>query len=107
MGADVAGCSTADVTTVELTSAAGDAPARRSAAVTPRMARLFASVPPEVNVTSSADAPMSAATCSRASSTARRARRPAGVALDGLPQCSVRYGHIAPATSGATGVVPL
>ena len=71
------------------------------------MARLLDSVPPEVNTISSGCAPISAATCSRAVSTAAFAARPNGWSLDGFPKWVVRYGHIASATSAAIGVVAL
>jgi hypothetical protein len=97
-GSAVAGCSIVDVITC-----------RRSgrASTTPRIARLFASVPPEVNKISSASAPIAAATLARASSTAARARRPHACALDGLPNPSRNQGSIASSTSGSTGVVAL
>ena len=46
--------------------------------LTPRIARLFDSVPPDVNTTSSASHQSRAATCLRAFSTAARAMRPTG-----------------------------
>ena len=49
--------------------------------------------------------PITPATRSLASSTARRARRPEAWRLDGLPCTSVRYGSIAASTSGSSGVV--
>ncbi len=76
-------------------------------AATPRIARLFASVPPEVNTTSSVSAPTSAATWARARSTAARARRPSTCPLDGLPQQVSRASVITATTSGSTGVVAL
>ena len=78
----VAGCSTAEVTTCR--RAAG------MVAAVPRMARLLDSVPPEVNTISSGWAPIRAATCSRAVSTAAFAARPKGWSLDGLPKWVVR-----------------
>ena len=48
---------------------------------------------------------MSAATCSRAFSSASRARRPDWCNDDGLPQDSAKKGFIASNTSGNTGVV--
>jgi hypothetical protein len=68
---------------------------------------LFASVPPEVNTTSSSSHWSSAATCPRAFSTASRAERPNAWALEGLPKWSRRNGIIASTTSGRTGVVAL
>ena len=51
-------------------------------------------------------APISAATCARAASTASRASQPnACCLLCGLPNCSVKYGSIASSTRGSTGVV--
>ncbi|MEZ4309007.1 MAG: hypothetical protein R3F14_13300 [Polyangiaceae bacterium] len=55
------------------------------ASAAPRSARLFDSVPPDVNTISPALAPISAATCSRASSTALRAACPYACWLDGFP----------------------
>ncbi|MEA3246994.1 MAG: hypothetical protein U9Q74_12635 [Gemmatimonadota bacterium] len=71
----------------------------------PRMARLSASVPPEVKQTSSFAAPRHAATRSRASSRAVRASRPQRCVLEGLPKRGPWNGAIASSTSGRTGVV--
>ena len=49
------------------------------------MERLSASVPPEVKMTSDAEAPAAAAIVSRASSTDRRARRPEPWREEGFP----------------------
>ncbi len=57
----------------------------RRAQYSPLTARLSASVPPEVKMTSEGCAPAAAASTSRASSTARRARRPDPCSEDGLP----------------------
>jgi len=59
--------------------------AARAAASTPRSAMLFASVAPDVKITSRAAAPTSSATCSRARSSAARAAAPSACVLDGLP----------------------
>ena len=72
---------------------------------TPRRARLSASVPPEVKTTSRDAQPAAAATRSRASSTAARARRPCPWAEEGLPNSSPSQGRIAARTSGSRGVV--
>ena len=53
-------------------------PDANAASATPRIARLFASVPPEVKTISSASQPSSAETRLRACSTASFARRPQG-----------------------------
>ena len=71
----------------------------------PAMARLSASVPPEVNTISPRSAPRSSAICSRASSTASRARRDSSWPPDGLPNVPPRYGSIASSASGSIGVV--
>jgi hypothetical protein len=49
------------------------------------IARLSASVPPEVKITSAGLAPTSVAMSSRESSTTRRAARPEACSDDGLP----------------------
>ena len=70
------------------------------------MARLSDSVAPEVKTISLPLAPMSAATCSRASSTAFSAVQPKlWLRLAALPNFSVKYGSIASRTRGSTGVV--
>ena len=70
------------------------------------MARLSASVPPEVNTTWFGSAPTAAATLRRASSMPARAVRPKRWALDGLPKAAgPRKGSIASSTSARTGVV--
>ncbi len=56
------------------------------AAVTPRIARLLDSVPPEVNTTWDGAHPSSAATWSRDRSTASWATRPGPWPLEGLPK---------------------
>ena len=73
----------------------------------PKIARLFASVAPLVKVTSSGAAPSSAATRSRASSSACRAVRPAACADDGFPYVSAISGRIASHTPGSSRVVAL
>ena len=70
----------------------------------PLTARLSASVPPEVNTTSLGRAPSASASVSRASSTVRRALRPAAWSEEALPvtaSCAV----IASTASGSIGVV--
>jgi hypothetical protein len=57
---------------------------RGFASARPMIARLFASVPPEVKNTSPGRAPSAAATLLRASSTIVRARCPAACTLDGF-----------------------
>ena len=71
----------------------------------PLTARLFASVPPDVKITSPARIPSTRATRARASSSAPAAASPTVWWLDGLPNQRVRYGIIASSTSGRTGVV--
>ena len=72
----------------------------------PRIARLSDSVAPDVKTISSGCAPTSAATCARPSATACAASWPNTCCrLDGLPNCSVKYGSIAESTCGSTGVV--
>ena len=76
----------------------------RRAQYRPLTARLSASVPPEVKTTSLGRAPSASARVSRASSTVRRARRPAACSEEALPvtaSCSV----IASTASGSMGVV--
>ncbi len=70
----------------------------------PFTARLSASVPPLVKITSLARAPNTSASCSRDSSTTRRARRPAACSDDGLPSCA-SSSVIAAMASGSIGVV--
>ena len=70
------------------------------------MARLFDSVAPLVNMISLPLAPMSAAACSRARSTAASASHPnLWLRLAALPNRSLKYGSIASSTLGSTGVV--
>ena len=71
----------------------------------PLIARLFASVPPEVKITSLWRIPKTAATRARASASACAALSPTVWWLDGLPYTPARYGSIASSTSGRTGVV--
>ena len=64
------------------------------------------SVAPEVQTISLPLAPISAATCSRAISTASSAAQPKEwLRLAALPNSSVKYGSIASSTRGSTGVV--
>ncbi len=70
------------------------------------MARLSDSVAPEVKTISLSEAPMSAATCLRACSTAASAFQPNAWLRDAaLPKSSRRYGSIASSTRGSSGVV--
>ena len=77
--ASTAGCSTAVVTTCGVVRRAS-----RAAHTIPLMARLSASVPPEVNTTSWGLQCSAPATCSRASSTTVRASWPAACGADAL-----------------------
>ena len=77
------------------------------AATVPKIARLSASVPPLVKTISLGFAPISAATDSRAASTAARARCPAEWTEPALPKFSPRNGSMASRTAGSTGVVAL
>ena len=70
----------------------------------PLTARLSASVPPLVKTTSLGRAPNTSASCSRDSSTTRRARRPAACSEDGLPSHASSSVSAAIA-SGRMGVV--
>ena len=79
----------------------------RAAAAAPRSAVLSASVPLPVKTISPGEAPIRAATCSRAVSTAARACWPNQCRLDGLPKPSRRMGSIASSTRGSSGVVAL
>ena len=74
---------------------------------TPRNARLFASVAPAVNTTFPGRPPTSAATCSRASSTAADWRRPKRCKEEALPTPSARIGNISSSTRGSRGADPL
>ena len=71
----------------------------------PLMARLSLSLPQLVKMISLARQFSTWAMRSRASSRARRARRPTPYTLDGLPQSSSQYGRMASKTRGSTGVV--
>ena len=77
------------------------------AATAPKIARLSASVPPLVKTISLGFAPISAATESRAASTAARARWPGVCTELALPKLSRRNGSMASSTAGSTGVVAL
>jgi hypothetical protein len=71
----------------------------------PLRARLFASVPPDVNVISLGDdAPIISATLFLARCIALVVSLPNLCIEDGLPYCSFRYGNISAITSSATGV---
>ena len=76
-----------------------------AAKAAPLMAILSASEPPAVKTISSGDAPIAAATRSRARSMSRRTSRPNECMLEGLPYLSVKYGIMASMTSRLTGVV--
>jgi hypothetical protein len=77
-----------------------------AARAAPTTARLSDSVAPLVNTTSPGRAPIAAATCSRASSTADDARIPHACCFEpALPKCSVNHGSIAATTAGSQGVV--
>src|SRR5439155_5931707 len=82
-------------------------PFSRYISATPLRARLIASVPPDVKTSSfGSRAPISAASCSRARSTAASASQPNGwLRLAGCPYFSVKYGSIASTTRGSAGVV--
>ena len=81
-------------------------PPRRPGAASGVSTVFAASVPPLVKTTFLALAPTSAATSSRARSTALRAARPSACTEEALPgRASAR--DIAAATSGRTGVVAL
>src|SRR5688500_4123857 len=71
----------------------------------PLTARLSASVPPDVNVTSPGLQPSTWATVSRATSSAVEAEPPSEWWLEGLPNSPVRKGHMASSPSRRTGVV--
>src|SRR5207245_357207 len=93
-------CSIADTTT------RNGPPRSRDASAAPMIARLSASVPPEVKITWLGSAPSVSAMVRLASSIPARAARPNRWAEDGLPNASwPRYGSIASRTSGRTGVV--
>ena len=61
-------------------------------------------MPPLVKTTSLARAPNTSASCSRDSSTTRRARRPGVCSDEGLPSCA-SSSVIASIASGSIGVV--
>jgi hypothetical protein len=70
----------------------------------PLIAKLIASVAPEVKITRPSLG-KSAATCSRATSTAAAACRPPACALCGFQYLSFSQGSIAAKALGASGVV--
>src|SRR5215471_7852881 len=76
----------------------------RRAQYRPFTARLSASVPPLVKITSLGRAPNTSAICSLDSSTTRRARLPAACSEDGFPS-RVSSSVIAAIASGRIGVV--
>ena len=71
------------------------------------MAVLSLSVPPEVKTISAGRQLRSAATCSRARSTAARACWPCWWIDEALPKDSMKNGRMASSTSGSRGVVAL
>ncbi len=81
-------------------------PGDPSAPARPKIARLLASVPPEVKITSVGRPPGFRATVSCDISQARRADRPKAWRLSALPAAR-KYGRIASSTSGSKGVVAL
>ena len=89
-----------------LDRAGDDMPRRRLGTGQAEDARLLASVPPEVKITSAGSAPRICATVSLESSQARRADRPKACRLSALPAAR-KYGRIASSTSGSKGVVAL
>jgi hypothetical protein len=91
-------CSTADVITCR-----APAPARMA---TPRMARLLASVAPEVKMTPVPDPPTRRATLARAASSDSRASEPSECGAEGLPMPASRKGRITASTRGSTGAKP-
>ena len=97
IGSATAGCSMGEETRC---------PEHGSDPASPKIARLLASVPPDVKITSSGSAPRILATVSFAASHARRARRPAACRLSALPAAR-RWGRMASSTSGSSGVVAL
>ncbi len=98
-GSSTAWCSTADTTMRRRRGSVVRRPQNR-----PLTARLSASVPPAVKTTSLGRAPSAAATDSRASSTVRRAARPAACSDDGLP-VRVSSSTNASRAAGDSGVV--
>jgi hypothetical protein len=81
-------------------------PAARRARNTPRIARLSASVAPDVNTTSRAWQPTHRATAVRAASTASRADAPARCERDeAFAARTPNHGNIASTTCGRHGVV--
>ena len=87
---ELAGLAPARVEHARVLDRGGDDARRRArpAAPPPQIAWLTASVPLAVNTTSRGRAPNSAATCSRASSTATRVTRPSACRRAGSPWCS-------------------
>ena len=79
-------------------------PSFRRAQNRPLTARLSASVPPLVKITSLGRAPNASAICSRDSSTTRRARRPALCSEEGLPS-QANSSVMAAMASGSIGAV--
>ncbi len=82
-------------------------PRRRRRRAAPLMAKLLASVPPEVKKISCSFTPQAWATTRRASFFACSALKPRRCSEEGLPKLSVSTSCMAAATSGSTGVVAL
>ena len=78
---------------------------RGAACITPAIARLSDSVPPDVNVISLAATPRDVATRCRASSSSARALRPSACNELGLKSLSASMARIASAASARSGVV--
>ena len=74
--------------------------------VTPRIARLLASVAPEQKMIPLAAPPMSRATLTRAWSRDSRASAPRQWVAAGLPMPASRKGRITASTRGSTGANP-
>ena len=81
-------------------------PAPRGPRATPLMARLLASVAPEVKITPEAAPPKRRATLTRAASSETRASAPSECGADGLPMPASRNGRMTASTRGSTGANP-
>ena len=73
---------------------------------TPRMARLLASVAPEVKTMPEDAPPTSRATFARAASRDSRASAPSEWGADGFPMPASRKGRMTASTLGSTGAKP-
>ena len=89
-----------------LDRAGDDVPRLCSAPASPKMARLLASVPPEVKITSAGSAPRIRADRLPGGFPAPTRGRPAECRLSALPAVR-KYGRIASRTSGSSAVVAL